>query len=176
MMGRLRIGTSGYVYPHWRGVFYPPRLAARAWLPFYAGVFDTVELNNPFYRLPPRASFTAWRTAVPDDFLFAVKASRYLTHLKRLKGARAPLDRLLRRVRPLGPTLGPLLFQLPPQFHVDLRRLEAFVRALGRQPHVPRLRAALEVRDASWLIADVVDLLRKAGVARFACTTSGCSR
>ena len=165
MAGRLRIGTSGYVYPHWRGGFYPARLPARAWLPFYAGVFDTVELNNPFYRLPPRASFAAWRAAVPDGFLFAVKASRYLTHLKRLKGARAPLDRLLRRVRPLGPTLGPMLFQLPPQFHVDLRRLEAFLRGLGRQPHVPRLRVVLEVRDASWLIPEVVDLLRKAGVA-----------
>ena len=165
MRGRLRIGTSGYVYPHWRGVFYPPGLPARAWLPFYAKVFDTVELNNPFYRLPAKTAFDDWRAAVPDDFVFAVKASRYLTHLKRLREPRAPLDRLLRRVRPLGPTLGPLLFQLPPQFHADLGRLARFLGALGRQPHLRGLRAALEVRHASWLVPETYDLLRKAGVA-----------
>jgi uncharacterized protein YecE (DUF72 family) len=165
MPGRLRIGTSGYVYPHWRGVFYPPRLPVRAWLPFYATAFDTVELNNPFYRLPAKAAFRQWRAAVPPGFLFAVKASRYLTHLKRLRQPRAPLDRLLRRVRPLGPTLGPILFQLPPQMHADPRRLAGFLRALGRQPHVPGLRAALEVRHASWLVPEILDLLGKAGVA-----------
>jgi uncharacterized protein YecE (DUF72 family) len=165
MAGRLRLGTSGYVYPHWRRVFYPPRLPVREWLPFYAQHFDTVELNNPFYRLPDKAAFRGWRAAVPEDFVFTVKASRYLTHLKRLRSARAPLDRLLRRVRPLGPTLGPLLFQLPPQFHADLPRLTTFLGALGRQPHFTRLRAALEVRHASWLAPETFDLLRKAGVA-----------
>jgi uncharacterized protein YecE (DUF72 family) len=165
MTGRLRIGTSGYVYPHWRRVFYPPGLPVRAWLPFYAGVFDTVELNNPFYRLPAKTAFRDWRAAVPAEFLFAVKASRYLTHLKRLRQPRAPLDRLLRRVRPLGSTLGPLLFQLPPQFHANQPRLATFLRGLGRQPHHRGLRAALEVRHASWLVPETFDLLRKAGVA-----------
>jgi uncharacterized protein YecE (DUF72 family) len=165
MTGRLRIGTSGYVYPHWRGVFYPARLPARDWLAFYAAVFDTVELNNPFYRLPAKAAFRGWRAAVPDDFVFSVKGSRYLTHLKRLAAPRAPLDRLLRRVRPLGPTLGPLLFQLPPHFRADLPRLATFLRALGRQPHVPGLRAVLEVRHGSWLVPETFDLLGRAGVA-----------
>jgi uncharacterized protein YecE (DUF72 family) len=165
MAGRLRVGTSGYVYPHWRGVFYPSRLPAREWLPFYAAVFDTVELNNPFYRLPAKAAFRAWRAAVPGNFVFAVKASRYLTHLKRLKAPSAPLDRLLRRLGPLGPTLGPVLFQLPPQLHVALPRLATFLGALDRQRHVRGLRAALEVRHASWLTPETFDLLRKAGVA-----------
>lgn len=165
MRGRLFLGTSGYVYPHWRGRFYPPGLPVRQWLPFYARHFATVELNNPFYRLPARAAFESWRAAVGDDFVFAVKASRYLTHLKRLKSPRAPLDRLLRRVQPLGPTLGPVLFQLPPQLHADIPRLRVFLRTLGRQPHVAGLRAVLEVRHPSWLVAETYDLLGKAGVA-----------
>jgi uncharacterized protein YecE (DUF72 family) len=165
MRGRLLIGTSGYVYPHWRGRFYPPGLAARHWLSFYTRHFDTVELNNPFYRLPSRAAFQGWRDSVDADFVFAVKASRYLTHLKRLKAARAPLDRLLRRVRPLQATLGPVLFQLPPNFHADAARLRGFLGVLARQRHVAGLRAVLEVRHASWLGAETIDLLGKAGVA-----------
>jgi uncharacterized protein YecE (DUF72 family) len=165
MRGRLRVGTSGYVYSHWRGRFYPPGLPARQWLSFYARYFDAVELNNPFYRLPSRAAFQGWRQSVGADFVFAVKASRYLTHLKRLKAARAPLDRLLRRVRPLGPTLGPVLFQLPPNFHADASRLRAFLGVLARQRHVTPLRAVLEVRHTSWLGAETLDLLGKAGVA-----------
>jgi uncharacterized protein YecE (DUF72 family) len=165
MAGRFILGTSGYVYPHWRGRFYPAGLPVAAWLPFYAQHFDAVELNNPFYRLPAKAAFRAWRTAVPDDFVFAVKASRYLTHLKRLRTPRPPLDRLLRRLRALGGTLGPVLFQLPPQFHADVPRLRTFLRALGRQPHVAGLRAVLEVRHASWLVPEVFDLLDEAGVA-----------
>jgi uncharacterized protein YecE (DUF72 family) len=165
MSGRLWVGTSGYVYPHWRGVFYPAGVPVSAWLAFYARVFDTVELNNPFYRLPDKAVFQGWRAAVPDGFVFAVKASRYLTHLKRLKAPRAPLDRLLRRVRPLGKTLGPVLFPLPPHMRADLPRLASFLRALQRQPHRPGLRAALEVRHPSWLTPEVFDLLGKAGVA-----------
>jgi uncharacterized protein YecE (DUF72 family) len=165
MRGRLFVGTSGYVYPHWRRRFYPPGLPARVWLPFYAQHFATVELNSPFYRLPARTAFRAWRAAVPEDFVFAVKASRYLTHLTRLKNARAPLDRLLRRLKPLGPTLGPVLFQLPAQFHADAGRLGHFLKALERQRHVPGLRAVLEVRHASWLVPETFDRLRKAGVA-----------
>jgi uncharacterized protein YecE (DUF72 family) len=165
MRGGLQLGTSGYVYPHWRGVFYPPGLPARGWLPFYAKHFDTVELNNSFYRLPSKAAFRGWRGQVGEDFLFAVKASRFLTHLKRLKAPTAPLDRLLRRVKPLGATLGPVLFQLPPQFHADLPRLARFLRALEHQRHVEGLRATVEVRHDSWLVPEVFDLLRKANVA-----------
>jgi uncharacterized protein YecE (DUF72 family) len=165
MAGRLFLGTSGYVYSHWRRVFYPPALPQREWLPFYARRFATVELNNSFYRLPSKAAFRAWRAAVTDDFLFAVKASRYLTHLKRLKAPTAPLDRFFRRVTPLGPALGPVLFQLPTQFHANLPRLARFLRALQRQRHVEGVRATLEVRHASWLVPETFDLLRKAGVA-----------
>jgi uncharacterized protein YecE (DUF72 family) len=165
MQGRLFLGTSGYVYAHWRKVFYPIGLPQREWLAFYARHFTTVELNNSFYRLPSKAAFRSWRAQVPEHFRFAVKASRFLTHLKRLKAPAAPLDRLLRRVRPLGPTLGPVLFQLPQQFHANLPRLGRFLLALRRQRHVDGLRATLEVRHASWLVPETFDLLTKANVA-----------
>lgn len=163
--GRVLIGTSGYVYRDWRGRFYPERLPARQWLPFYAGCFATLELNNSFYRLPSAAAFRAWRAAVPDDFVFAVKASRYLTHLKRLGDAGAPLRRFLGRARHLGPALGPLLFQLPHQFHANLDRLDRFLGALARQRLVNPVRVVLEVRHPSWLETPVFERLRAAGVA-----------
>jgi uncharacterized protein YecE (DUF72 family) len=174
MRGRLFLGTSGYVYPHWRRRFYPRGLPSGRWLTFYAAHFVTVELNSPFYRLPAKVAFRAWRAAVPDDFVFAVKASRYLTHLKRLREPARPVDRLLRRLRPLGPTLGPVLFQLPAQFHANLPRLRTFLNVLGRQRHVPGLRAVLEVRHASWLEPETLALLRKQG-SPCACTTAGSS-
>jgi uncharacterized protein YecE (DUF72 family) len=164
-MGRCFIGTSGYVYKHWRGRFYPQALSARDWLPFYAERFATVELNNPFYRLPTKAVFAAWRRTVPSGFVFAVKASRYLTHLKRLKQSSDPVRRFLTRAAALEETLGPVLFQLPGQFHVDVGRLRRFLRVLGGQRHVPALRAVLEVRHASWLVPEVFDLLARANVA-----------
>jgi uncharacterized protein YecE (DUF72 family) len=164
-MGRCFIGTSGYVYKHWRGLFYPQALPAREWLPFYAERFHTVELNNPFYRLPSKAVFSAWRRTVPPGFVFAVKASRYLTHLKRLKQPSDPLRRFLTRAATLQATLGPVLFQLPGQFHLDVDRLRRFLRVLGRQRSVPGLRAVLEVRHESWLVPDVFELLACANVA-----------
>jgi uncharacterized protein YecE (DUF72 family) len=164
-MARLFIGTSGYVYKHWRGVFYPQTLPARAWLPFYAERFDTVELNSPFYRLPTKATFRAWARTVPPGFVFAVKASRYLTHLKRLKQPSDPLRRFLTRAAGLESTLGPVLFQLPGQFHADIPRLQRFLHVLARQRHVPHLRAVLEVRHPSWLVPDVFDALAKTNVA-----------
>jgi uncharacterized protein YecE (DUF72 family) len=163
MDGRLYLGTSGYVYGHWRSVFYPATMPVRDWLPFYAERFDTVELNNSFYRLPSAAAFRAWRATVPGGFLFAVKASRYLTHLKRLKAPAAPLDRFLRRVRWLDASLGPVLFQLPGRFHADLARLDHFLRVLRRR--APRLRVTLELRHPSWLVDDTYELLAKANVA-----------
>ena len=163
--GRAFIGTSGYVYPHWRTRWYPVQLPARAWLQFYAEHFDSVELNNPIYRLPDARVFSAWRQAVPPGFVFAVKASRYLTHMRKLTAPADPLRRLLTRARRLGDTLGPILFQLPGNFGVNLTRLERFLAALGRQRWVPRLRAVLEVRHPSWLEPAVVDRLRDANVA-----------
>jgi uncharacterized protein YecE (DUF72 family) len=162
---RARVGTSGYAYPHWRERFYPGAVPRRAWLGHYAGRFRTVELNAPFYGLPSPASVRAWRAAVPPGFVFAVKASRYLTHIRRLRAPAEALQRLLRRVRPLGPALGPVLFQLPATFHADVGRLDALLRALARQRLAPGLRAVLEVRHPSWLEGDVVARLRAASVA-----------
>jgi uncharacterized protein YecE (DUF72 family) len=162
---RLFIGTSGYVYKDWRGLVYPAGLPLRAWLGYYADHFDTVELNSAFYRLPSIAAYRGWRAQVPARFTFAVKASRYLTHMVKLKAPRDPLRRMLLRARHLGPTLGPVLFQLPEMFHANLPRLDAFLLALDRQRYVSRLRAALEVRHRSWLEDAVVRRLRAANVA-----------
>ncbi len=161
----MRVGTSGYVYPHWRGRLYPPGLPPGAWLAYYARHFPTVELNNPFYRLPSARTFDAWRRAVPPGFVFAVKASRFLTHMKRLKDAPVHLGLFLERARRLGPRLGPVLFQLPARFRADVERLDDFLGALRRQRRVPGLRAALEVRHPSWLAPAVADRLARAGVA-----------
>ena len=161
-MARWLIGTSGYVYRDWRHRFYPHALAARGWLPYYAATFDTVELNSPFYRLPRTATFRAWAAAVPADFVFAVKASRFLTHIKRLKHPGAPVTLFLRRAAGLGATLGPVLIQLPSSFHLRLDRLDGLLRVLGRRSH---LRWVLEVRHASWLVDDVFERLQRANVA-----------
>jgi uncharacterized protein YecE (DUF72 family) len=165
MAGRVFIGTSGYVYGHWRGRFYPRPLPAREWFRFYAQRFETVELNNPFYRLPTAATFGAWRAAAPAGFRFAVKASRFITHLKKLKDPAAPLRLFLGRARALEGTLGPVLFQLPGIFRVNLPRLDAFLAALDRQRLVRGLRVALEVRHPSWLDEAVLRRLETAGVA-----------
>ena len=165
MAARVFIGTSGYVYPHWRGLFYPERLPQREWLRFYARHFETVELNNPFYRLPEAATFRSWRDAAPKEFVYAVKASRFITHIKKLKDPEEPLATFLERARVLAHTLGPVLFQLPGNFRADLERLDQFLVVLARQRFVKRLRAVLEVRHPTWLERDVTDRLTKAGVA-----------
>lgn len=156
----LRIGTSGYDYPHWRGVFYPAQLPRRAWLRHYAGRFDTVEINNTFYHLPSPATFAGWRSAAPPDFLYALKFSRYATHLKRLREPEDPLRRFLQRAEPLGELLGPILVQLPPRFRADPDRLEAFLTAAPRER-----RWALEFRDPAWLSDAVYEVLRRHNAA-----------
>ena len=142
-MPKLLIGTSGYVYPHWRkGVFYPAGLPARRELEWYAERFPTVELNNPFYRLPEPGTVERWRDAVPPSFVFAFKASRFITHTLRLRDSAGPLEQLMARAALLGPKRGPVLFQLPPTMKVDLPRLEAFLADLP-----PGARAAMEFRE-----------------------------
>lgn len=165
MAGRVFIGTSGYVYPHWRGRSYPEDVPQRQWLRFYAKRFKTVELNNPFYRLPEAETFSAWRESVPEGFVFSVKASRFITHIKKLKDPEAPLKLFLTRVRALKDSLGPVLFQLPPGFGLNLERLESFLDTLRRQRMVKDLRAVLEVRHPGWLHQQVTARLEKAGVA-----------
>jgi uncharacterized protein YecE (DUF72 family) len=160
-LAQLWIGTSGYVYPHWRkGVFYPEGLPAREELAYYAAQFHTVELNNPFYRLPSPEMFLRWREATPPDFCFAVKVSRFITHLKRLRDATEPVGTFLERAARLDPKLGPLLFQLPPTFQVDPGRLSEFLAVLP-----PERRWVMEFRHPSWFTPAIYQLLGQHGVA-----------
>ena len=158
---RIWIGTSGYVYRHWRkGVFYPSGLKIREELSYYAARFPTVELNNPFYRLPTHEMFTRWREVTPDDFRFAVKASRFITHIKRLQNVPEELDLFTGRAEKLGPKLGPILFQLPPNQQKDLPRLGAFLALLR-----PGRQWVMEFRHASWHTSEVYALLAHHAVA-----------
>jgi uncharacterized protein YecE (DUF72 family) len=159
--GKAWIGTSGYVYRHWRkGIFYPRGLPAREELGYFATVFGTVELNNPFYRLPTAEMFQRWRESTPPTFRFAVKASRYITHLKRLSKVEDELALFLSRADHLGPKLGPILFQLPPTLQLELPRLQHFLALLSRDR-----RWAIEFRHPSWHSKDVYALLTDSGVA-----------
>lgn len=160
MTARFLVGTSGWNYPHWRGRFYPATLPQREWLAYYATHFPTVEVNNTFYRLPRAQTFAQWHRAAPGRFVFAVKASRFITHIKRLRLSRGSVGRLLARARRLGRGLGPVLFQLPPNFGPDLARLERFLEGL---PHGPRY--VMEFRHEGWHREPVYRLLRRRGVA-----------
>jgi uncharacterized protein YecE (DUF72 family) len=155
------IGTSGYVYRHWRkGVFYPAGLPAREELGYYASHFRTVELNNPFYRLPTAEMFQRWRDNTPGDFQFAVKASRYITHIKRLRDVDDELALFLERADHLGAKLGPILFQLPPTLQLELIRLRGFLSLLSKHR-----RWVVEFRHPSWHTRDVYQLLTDHSVA-----------
>lgn len=158
---RLHIGTSGWHYKHWKGDFYPADLPSARYLPWYVRHFKTVEINNCFYRLPAEAAVRNWREQTPDDFCFAVKGSRFITHLKRLLDAEAALATYLDRMELLGPKLGPILFQLPPNWRVNLERLETFLAALPLNGH----RYVFEFRDPSWYADSVYQLLRQYGAA-----------
>lgn len=157
---RVHIGTSGWVYPHWRGPFYPDGLPEPRWLDYYASHFASVEVNNSFYRLPTREMFAAWRAQTPAEFVFAVKANRFITHMKKLKEPAQTLPPLWEAVSGLGEKQGPLLFQLPPNWRLDFGRLKAFLEALPRD-----IRAAFELRDARWHTAAVLDLLSEYNAA-----------
>ncbi len=156
----VRIGTSGWVYNHWRDVFYPHGLPAARWFAHYAAAIDTVEINNSFYRLPSAETFDAWRAQAPPGFVYAVKASRYITHMKKLKDPEVPLASFFERADRLGPALGPVLYQLPPRWHANLPRFESFLAALP-----PDHIHVVEFRDPSWLIEDVFRLMERYGVA-----------
>ena len=191
----IRIGTSGWHYDHWSGLFYPSGLPKNKWFEYYSGHFDTVEINNTFYQLPKEQTFENWRKQAQKNFLFTVKANRYITHLKRLKDPRDPLERFYERANILQEHLGPVLYQLPPNFHKDLDRLKFFLQALqnvilnGAQrseeslPPRPdsssasvRLRrrleqsqgltkAVFEFRHESWFSQDTYELLKKYNAA-----------
>jgi uncharacterized protein YecE (DUF72 family) len=151
---RILIGTSGWSYPHWRGPFYPVDLPHEGQLPFYAEHFRSVEINSSFYRLPGRKTLNAWHEAVPGGFVFAVKASRFITHMKKLKAPATALRNFFRRIEVLGDKLGPVLFQLPPRWRCNPERLESFLGSLSRD-----FRYAFEFRDHSWLTQEIYALL-----------------
>jgi uncharacterized protein YecE (DUF72 family) len=151
----IRIGTSGWHYKHWVGNFYPEKCPVSKMLAHYYSQFDTVELNNSFYMLPKIETMRCWRDATPRNFEFAVKASRFLTHNKKLKEPENALNNFLPRAEALGEKLGPILFQLPPKWRINLDRLKEFLEALPKYH-----RYTFEFREPSWLVPQVYDLLR----------------
>jgi len=158
--GHNFIGTSGWRYDHWFGTVYPEDMPPDAWLSYYAASLRTVEINSTFYGLPPKKSIEAWLAATPPDFIFAVKASRYLTHMKKLKDPDAGLWRFFAAIQPFGDRLGAVLFQLPPRWCCNVARLDAFLDALP-----PGHRYAFEFRDPSWHNDEVAALLGRRNAA-----------
>lgn len=156
----IRIGCSGWHYKHWVGRFYPAKTPASKMLDYYLQHFDTVELNNSFYKLPDAKTFECWRGATPRDFRFSVKASRFITHNKKLKEPENALDNFLPRAEALGRKLGPILFQLPPRWRINLARMEEFLSALPRDH-----RYTFEFREPSWETEHTYALLRRFNAA-----------
>jgi uncharacterized protein YecE (DUF72 family) len=154
------IGTSGWQYKHWFGPFYPEALKDRDTFEFYARHFNSVEINNSFYHLPNFKTFESWRRASPDDFVFAVKGSRFITHMKKLKAPKTSTRKFFARAQRLEDKLGPVLFQLPPRWRVNVERLRAFLESLPA-----RRQFSFEFRDHTWFIPDVYDLLAKHNAA-----------
>jgi uncharacterized protein YecE (DUF72 family) len=154
MSGQIHVGTSGWHYRHWRGVFYPEDLPARDWLGFYADHFSTVEINRSFYALPASKTLVDWCAQTSDRFLFTLKAPRTITHYKKLKHCTEQIDTLMRTLDTLGARLGPVLFQLPPRWRCNVRRLAQFLNQLPRGH-----RFVFEFRDPSWHTSEVFELL-----------------
>ncbi|MGZ4835851.1 MAG: DUF72 domain-containing protein [Terriglobales bacterium] len=157
---RVRIGTSGWHYKHWCGPFYEDRTAPSQMLQVYLRYFDTVEINNSFYKLPSAETFRSWRQSAPPGFCFAVKASRFITHMKKLKDPQNALDNILKRAAELKDKLGPILFQLPPKWMVNAERLEEFLAALPQ-----RHQYTFEFRERSWHQDAIYDILRRHNAA-----------
>jgi uncharacterized protein YecE (DUF72 family) len=151
---KIYVGTSGWHYDHWRGPFYPEDLSKERFLEYYVGRLGTVEINNTFYQMPEKKTFTQWRKTVPEDFVFAVKASRYITHMKKLKDPVKPLSNFFKGIEVLQDRLGPILFQLPPRWSLNLNRLESFLKALPSG-----YRYSFEFRDQSWFDSQAYELL-----------------
>ncbi len=162
------VGTSGWHYTHWKGPFYPAKMPAREFLGHYVQHFNATEINNTFYRLPKPETFAQWRDSVPDGFRFAVKASRYITHMKKLKTPEESLAKFLDGISALGEKLGPILFQLPPNFKLNQERLEQFLEALPEDGHY-----VFEFRDPGWTDAGVLEALDTRGAAISAATPEG---
>ena len=160
MTGTIRVGCSGWVYKHWRGLFYPEGLPQTRWFARYAEEFDTVEINNSFYRLPSPETFDKWRRQAPADFCYAVKANRFLTQAKKLLECEEPMERMMSAVRHLGDRLGPMLYQLPPSMKLNLERIERFLKILP-----PDVASVFEFRNGSWYVPKVYALLERHGAS-----------
>lgn len=156
MSERIIIGTSGWVYDHWQGVFYPENLPQEAWFEHYAAHFQTVEINNTFYQLPEEDTFHAWREQAPEEFQYAVKANRYITHMKKLKDPEESVPDFLSRARLLEDHLGPILWQLPPNWYADPERLASFANLLPED-----MGHAVEFRDPDWFQGEIRDILEE---------------
>jgi uncharacterized protein YecE (DUF72 family) len=154
MTGTVRIGCSGWIYRHWRELFYPKGMAQHRWFAHYADTFSTVELNTSFYHLPKPETFAKWRDQAAPGFRYAVKAPRFITHMKKLKECAEPVEEFLRRARGLGGAIGPILYQLPPRWGVDLERLGEFAALLPTD-----LLHVFEFREKSWLAEEVLAFL-----------------
>jgi len=160
MAERILVGTSGWHYAHWRGPFYPERMRSEEMLGFYCQQLHTVEINNSFYHLPSKETFQLWKRETPHDFVFAVKASRYITHMKKLKNPEEPLKLFLSHAAELGGKLGPILFQLPPRWRRDAARARDFLRAVPKGH-----RYAFEFRDSTWFHPEIYTLLEQHNAA-----------
>ena len=152
----IHIGTSGWHYDHWMATFYPGDMKPKNFLDYYIKHFQTVEINNSFYRLPQKKTFAEWRDSVPKDFLFAVKASRYITHMKKLGDPKKSIKLFFDRVEALGNKLGPILFQLPPRWHCNADRLADFLKALPK-----KYQYTFEFRDQTWINPEIEKILKK---------------
>jgi uncharacterized protein YecE (DUF72 family) len=158
--GETRVGCSGWVYKDWRGVVYPKDLPQRAWFAYYATLFDTVELNNTFYRLPPVETAEQWGAQAPSNFVYALKLGQFGSHRMKLRDAASWLPNHIDRAQRLGRALGPTLVQLPPRWRRNVERLDEFLTVAP-----PTIRWAVELREPSWLHDDVFDVLRRHGAA-----------
>jgi uncharacterized protein YecE (DUF72 family) len=158
--GQIHVGCSGWVYKHWRGIFYPEGLPQKRWFERYAEEFDTVEINASFYRVPLPSTFDAWRQKAPDGFRYAVKVNRFITHLKKLAGVDEALNEFVGLARRLEQTLGPLLYQLPPSLKLDLDRLENFLKIVPKN-----LSNVFEFRNTSWYVPETYALLDRYGAS-----------
>jgi uncharacterized protein YecE (DUF72 family) len=159
-VSNIHIGTSGWHYKHWSGPFYPADMRSEDYLAFYCQHFHTVEINNSFYQLPDESTLEDWQSHVPDGFVFAVKASRYITHMKKLKDPQEPVGTFMQRIAALKDRLGPILFQLPPHWHANPERLENFLQTLPKGH-----RFTFEFRDESWFDELIYEILRKHNAA-----------
>lgn len=157
---RVYIGTSGWSYEHWKNNFYPADLKTDRWLNFFADSFVTVEINNTFYRMPSEAAVNNWYKQVPDDFIFSVKASRYISHVKRLNDCHDSLEYLYSKVRLLKEKAGPILVQLPPFFKANKERLMEFASCLDR-----KMQHVMEFRHESWFTEEIYEVLRENNIA-----------